>query len=134
MKKNGFTLIELLVIIAIIAMVLGLLVPALIHVKNYATGNTPENRIESLELLEINDNNALGTVGKSYKIPIFPSLSGRESFKIYVRNLPREATLEFYDGSYYIVWKPIKQVKKEVVIITAGTNIKDEVKILMEAY
>ena len=34
----------------------------------------------------------------------------------------------------YIEWHPTEQTKREVIIITAGTNIKDEVKLLMEAY
>ncbi len=134
MRKKGFTLIELLVVFAIIAMLIAILMPGISAIKNRLTGNTPENRIASLELLEINDNNVIGTVGKSYKIPISPSLEGGNGFEMYAKNLPKGASLEFYDGGYYIQWNPTEQIKQEVVIITAGTNIKDEVKLLMEAY
>ncbi|MCD6394007.1 MAG: type II secretion system protein [Planctomycetes bacterium] len=69
MRKNGFTLIELLVVIAIIAMLLAILVPSLLYVKEQATAILCAANQKGLSmgwLLYMDDNDGYLIGGSTY--------------------------------------------------------------------
>jgi len=77
MRKKGFTLVELLIVIAIIALLMGILMPALARVRMYAyrmTCGTNLSGIGKAVLLYSND-----ARGESYPMPGFSSMASYAS-------------------------------------------------------
>ncbi len=134
MKNKGFTLIELMVVIAIIAMMLAIALPALQTIM----GQNPEQKnkaaFEAIEQVEIDNGKVRVSRGSEYKIPISPSVSSSSgTCEMFAKSLPVNAEVKTFNEKYYIVWSPEAGVRQDVTIITSSGSLKDEVIITLEA-
>lgn len=132
--KKGFTIVELLTVMAVMAVLIGLIIPA-ITVINQKEENIPAHKIEARETLTVVDGKVMGGIGKSYKIELCPSFSvaSGKPPKMFIKGF-NEGKFIKVKSHYYILWDPKEQTQIEIIAITMSNNFKDEVKILVEAY
>jgi len=134
MKKHGFTIIELLTIMAIIAILTGLVVPAIQNIMGVSPSQKEKAAFETMEQAHIRDNEVSVRTGNTYKILIIPSIQGMSGHpEVVVKSLPPNAHLTTIEKRDYIVWSPEERVEQDVIIITSIGSMKDEVTITMRA-
>lgn len=138
--KKGFTIIELITVVAIIALLVGILIPALSRIRQHvieSSGVEKPSKIEQATTIPIKENNScIGRVGELQKIELKLSVVSAEGYTIYVKDLPANAYLHYYESQYIILWEPEHQIKQEITVITVSGDgkLQEEVKMLIEAY
>lgn len=106
MRKRGFTLVELLTVVAIIALLIGLLVPAIGKVRDHAKRASVEN--------------LLGAIGK-----------GCEAFHANFERYPRSTALNPFEAASANVWLSGAQW---LVLELAGADLKGYVAMDKDRY
>jgi len=110
LNKKGFTLIELLAVIVILAVVLGIAIPA---VSQYITKSRKNGYVDNL--LQFIDAARKGaTLGDEYSFPVDQNQATVVSFKALEKSIEKGGTKSSYD-------KPWNQLKSYVVIVNTGT-------------
>jgi len=125
MKKDGWTLMELLVVMAIIAMLIALISPAIFKTKEYAE----ELRTAQEATLVIMKTDTVSIfVDVLSKIELKPSFSGPK-VDVYLSNIPDGAEVITEDGKYYLLWTPQKTSMFKATVITSAPNLTKEQEI-----
>jgi prepilin-type N-terminal cleavage/methylation domain-containing protein len=131
MKKKGFTLIELMVVVAIIAMLLAILIPAMKKGIDIARGvQTEEQVMEAAEIVQLVNNVVSVEVDKPYKIELKPSFMG-DSVSIYLTNTPENSEIIKEAGKTYLYWVPVDSKMIKTTVITASKNLNKEQEITL---
>ncbi len=116
MKKNGFTLIELIVIIAIIAMLLAMLVPAMKKIAGKAEEIMAEQKAV---VVVMKTDTAAVKVDILHKIELRPDFSGPK-VQVYLSNVPEGAEIIAEGSKYYLLWTPHQITMFTTTVITAA--------------
>ena len=105
MNRKGFTIIELLTVMAVLAILIGLLVPVLEIVKKTAEDIKAQNDVQVVVV-----ENGLAEVeqGKSYKIEFKPKMYGPD-VKIYLTDLPVDGIMLYENGKTHLMWTPTER-------------------------
>lgn len=129
MKKKGFTLIELIVVVAIIAMLLALIVPAISKVKNILSGVQTE---EQAEIIQLENNTVAVSLDVPYKIELKPAFQGAGiNINVYLTNTPENSEIIKENGKTYLYWIPTSRETITTTVITATPDLKKEQEITL---
>ena len=131
MKKKGFTLVELMVVVAIIAMILALIVPAISKVKDQINGvQTDAQVMESAEIIQLKNNIISVEIDKPYKIELKPAFQG-DGVNIYLTNTPENSEIIKENGKTYLYWVPTSRKTITTTVITVTPDLKKEQEVTL---
>ena len=128
MKNKAFTLIEVMVVIAIIAMIAAMIMPAIGKIKDKINGvESPENVMANAEIVQINGTACAVNLDQAYKVELKPSFNG-VGVSVYLSTLPDNSEIIQENGKTYLYWVPLTRNTVKTTLITAGAGGLKETK------
>jgi len=129
MKLRGFTLIELIVVMAIIALLISILLPAFRAILGDKAEQETIDLLATAEIVQVVNGTAAVSVDVPYKIELKPAYVGA-NVAVHLSNIPENSEIIQENGKYYLFWVPLDRTTLETTIITSAPNLdKQEQKI-----